>query len=729
MAAMIKIANERGSVLILVLFLVVVIGVFTAPLLLTTNQGQTNAVRGENAERANYMAESSLAILKRALIVMNPPSPAVQLTQLNQFIHTINNSNLVIRYDGRDYSPGLADAIVNANGFVEVTSTGSYGNVAAAAKNVAFTFMLSNSATNAPPGIFGENLVIQGATAADLTKFKTPTASSVPAADTNTEYVPADFRTELNDHFTKVWLDVPAAETPDTFTASTTTPISAVGYLAGAYHTCTNGDYTYNTSSTSVSPSPSRKCTNNISIDSQNRTMVINGDVIAGNNITINGAEANITINGNLVAGGTISCSGNKISKLTVTGSIIATGNINFSGCYFDANSVTVGSESSLGSISSNNDITFQQIKGLSVYGSITAARNIIFKDTETKLYVKNNISSSTGTITFDGNLKALDVDGSIIAPGNIYFKLVDNHATIDGDISSNSAITFSDNVNGLVVGGSIKSQGAMLFQNVIQAYGSQVTEVKGNISSNSTLTFNTNVSGLKVGGSIKSLGNLLFRGVIQKAGSNATTISGNISSKGTVFFNTNLDYVVLEGSLIGNGITFNGTPQNNTIIKGSIYNTSPELDLVFKTNVDFNITGSIYSNRGVDFQNQLTINKLDIDGSLYAKKNVNFSGNIENLDIEGSLMSQDEQVNFRSQINKMRVDDFIAAGKKVTFQGISGNSVTLGGISSYDKVDFNGNVNGRITIDYSAPGEYASGSSSSPGSAKIQFGSWGSTK
>lgn len=712
--------NEKGSSFLLVLFLVFLIAAVTAPLLLTVSQGQLFSIRGENTEKAYYTADSGAAIFKRALqeAYRSNSNFVLKETHINTVIDQINNniSNSDLPIEVSHVKPGLVGEFIRG---YQVTMKGTAGAERVQRdKTITLNFFTYDpvSSQGEIPGIFGRELTVQGPSAAFLMEyFRLPDNMQLTSADFELDYKTPQFMQELDEHFAMVMnaSDRPSARMPSASLVPEQ-PLKAADFLPASYASCSDP---FNQASTAGSPLPGRSCSGNVTINGQNKTMVIQGDVMASGDITLNAMDGNVIVNGNVVAGGNIGCS-SKLSRLTITGHLIANGSINMNCLIENNDSLMIG-----GTVSSTNgDITFtNRIKGIAIDGSLTAKNNIVFSDIDNKLQVKQNISSSTGSIQFNGsNTYGLTVGQSVMAAGPISFRTV-HGPTIGSHIMSGGTITFSDQVNGLYAGGSIISQGNMAF-GLIQSYGGKRSEVNGDISSNGSLTFNDHVSGLITGGSIKSRGSVVFARNIQQG----SQIGGDISSLSGITFKGNLDGVVVRGSIIGDGITFEQHPQAGTIIHGSINSYS---SVNFYQNVDFTVGKSIYAERDITIASGKTVNKLYIGDSMYANNDIFFGGNVDNLVVQGSVMSKNH-IDFEGFINAMKIEDFLTS-KIINFnKNIAGSQTKLGGISAQNKLDFKNQlyINGTIVIDYSPPGEYtdwSGGGTAQPGA--VVFSGWSS--
>lgn len=487
--------KEHGSALVLVLFLVLVIGLMTAPLLLSTNQGLHATIRSENAEQANYTAESGAAILRRAIIEsVRVRQIRMDASQINQLIGAINSANVTINGTKPQLKP-LSDLMQDSNqiGFRQTTLATVGDGSRARSKEVTLSFRVGNGSaggygpadggTGTGVGIFGYD-----GTAKDIVNqlqyFEKVSGEEI----TNNEILKPSFEKTYKLFFNKQ-MDM----RPAIMTAPFPHDVAKNGSVLNVK---------FNSAGTPTAFPITR--TGDYSVTQQ--TLVINGDLIVERDLTFPNYVNSIEITGNVIAGGDIRFYG-YINKFKVGKSMIAGGSIAFNGI----NSLTVN-----GDLSSEQGMMFpQSLTTGTIGGSILAGGGEIKFDYIQSLTVgagggTGHISNSNGDIHFTGEITNLKLpSGSVIAGGSdkgeISFQNITS-ASINGNLSAKDNITFQRQVGNLMISG----PGSIVAKEIkFEDYITKL-EMSGDLSSESSLDLK-GIGNLKVGGNIYAKGELEF--------------------------------------------------------------------------------------------------------------------------------------------------------------------------------------------------------------------------
>lgn len=567
--------NEQGSALILVLFLVLLISALSIPLLLATSQGYTNSHKGENGEKAYYIAESGAAVLKRALyeaIVGN--GVGMDQAGINQAIAAMNSDPP--RLYNNSAAPVLEQAVlVSAQDDAQTiaqTTLGSFGiDPVRRTKSITQQYLVvsGNSAGTTHSALFGKDVVSGSAFNNPEVKmfenyFVTPNAANNynPTLDAI-----SGFDDEFDAYFNAKMAGKPAP----------LAPLQALDVPLSGYSLASNCP-AITQSQTGVT------CQNDIVVKNGKSAekIVINGDLVSAKSISFPEYIKEIEINGNLLAGEAITLS--NYQKLTVNGSIVAGGKLAFNG----ASEIKVA-----GTISSKSDIGFGVIStSLTVGSSIVSSKDVSFGYLA-HLNVASGSISGGGGIAFNGAIGSGNVGQSIIAGEEVKFGYIGyltvgqsisgkpvafadigKLTVVSGSIISGSNATFGY-ITDLTAGGSISSAGSISFQNIGTA------SIGGSLYAPANLNFQY-ITDLYVGGSIYA-GNgngstgLRFNGVI-----------GKLAVVGTMLSTNKIDFPYIGsmtvGSFIGtkDKITFNGTAgsANNIQVKLGGITSGNKVDL-----------------------------------------------------------------------------------------------------------------------------------------------------
>ncbi|WP_409346908.1 hypothetical protein [Paenibacillus sp. MBLB4367] len=586
-------ANERGSALLLALFLVFLVSILAVSLLTAAMQGYTSSKKGENIEVANYAAESGAAIAKRAL----KEAVATQKLNLGQpqveaFVSAFNAKPLTL-----DHKPSLSFGIDTLDSsYFKLTSARTVGSDKLAKdKSVTLRFKLTPGSTGTAGAIFGKDVIAVAdpplySQHGNSHKIFVTEDNSAPLVDTSIPFV--QYKQQFESYFDAKMAERPLPLTPVTPIAPLNVPLAGYSLTAGNRQI-------------SDSPQGPTAYSGNITISNKGgNVLVVNGDLAAGGDIEISNNFTDITINGNMIAGGNIKIN-SYLQKLTVAGNIISGGPISFNG----AKAVQIG-----GTISSKADINFKGIDdasvGLTVGGSILAETGIQH-DNLAKLKVSGTISSRKG-IAYSGSIGSADIGQSIVAKDNLTFQSI-GKLLVGQNVSSQGDIAFGGTVNELKLqGGSIRSAGNLTFSHLGSA------AINGSISGGGTVQFQSSTNSF------------------------ALTGSGSIIAGQDVLFNGSLDNFSLTGSISsGRNVTFDNTISGTTI-DGSIY-AAGSLGFKYVGNLhvkDSMLSGSTYGN-GAGFRFSGQIGNLNVDGTVLSKNKIEFAGS-NKIDVKSFVGSID---------------------------------------------------------------------------------------
>lgn len=523
--------NERGSALLLALFLVFLVSILSVSLLTVAMQGHANSIKGENIEAANYAAESGAAITMRALkesVVKQKLS--LEQTQIDAFIADFNTKPLTL-----DHKPRLTFGAVPGESYAyTLTSTRSVGaDKLAKEKAVTLRFKLVPGTNNAAGAIFGKDIV-----ASD----DPPTHGSNDVFLTEDGSKPQVDKSLAFNEYKALFLDY--YESKMATRPLPLTPLQPQSVPLGNYQLAA-GNYTIN-----ATPHASALYSGKIS-SGLNR-LVVNGDIVAGDDFTFGGNE--LEINGNLIVGGSITFN-SYLNKLKVTGNMIAGKTISFN----SSSVVEIG-----GSISSQDAISFNGIndsdKGLTVGKSIIAEKGISFSNLN-KLTVADTISSQKN-ITVSGSLGEGSIRKSIVAGGDISFANI-SKLRVGSSLSANGSIGISGNIaemdlpNGSIIGGSNISFATISRMNVA-----------GSISGAQNVQFGDNITDAAVGGSIFAPGTLGFYGINKLSVGDSLLAGSKNGSTGFDFRGKQVSSLYVGGTILStNKIDF---PPMNKLNVGS---------------------------------------------------------------------------------------------------------------------------------------------------------------
>jgi|GEM_PF-2849238 len=673
-----SIKNERGSALVSVTYLVLLLSMITVPLLMFVNQGATNATRNAESEKAYYAAESGSTILQRALTeAINTSQIHMDATTINTVVAAINSKQLQV--NSLPLTLGnLQNTRTIADGqplfATEQTTTVAYTfNTRARTQSSTLRFKVDpgSASTNAyaynTNSIFGINAVVPNQSMV-TNKLQDGSTPATPNDAPQQAITGAEYNNQFNTYF-----DAQVAARPQPLTPEALTPVPSPNPPLSNY-TLTPGALTIdaNRSGAAVSGNILVKCCQS----GYTSTLVINGDVVSAGDINVQDFQE-ITINGNLIAGGNIKFN-SYINNLTINGDMIAGGDVNVVG-YVNNFKVT-------GSVMTGGSNGFSMPGGariIDIGGSLTSTSNI-------------TISSFDGGMTVGGSILATKT--YTVGKGEVF-------NVTNGEISAQTLIV-NGNVNHLSVAKSIKAKDPISFNSPFQTF-----VVGGNVSSQGDISFNQNVNTLKMsGGSIISGGNLLMQSV------NTMMMSGSLSAANSVNVRDTIGYGNIDNIVASNDITVKAL--NDMNMSGSL-SAGHNITFADGSTGSLKMGGSIYA------PNQLKLTyvaDLSVGGSVYAG-NTAMSDTIGSLAIEGTFLSKGALA-FK-YIRELTIGGFLGSEGQISFvETGSSPKPTFGGITTPVGVTIQSSSTYPIVLNYNPPGGTDSSAGSNP---IITFDNWGS--
>lgn len=489
---MLKNDRERGSTLMLVLGVVLVMSVLIIPLTAVLRTSINQSVMAANSEKAGSHAES-IARVYRKLLQEAAGSGLKQqdLRLLAQQLadHPLAMDGRVIRIRVLPDEPAPPDRIEI------ITESGSGPSKRQKKIIYHFSFSEGGGPGGAPGGdddvfYLKKQVVVSPSTYNFY--FKICDKPGVPDEDFfDNDYPPEkfaeDFLAYLDYFLQSVDLEPLTAPVP--------------GISANAPNS-----RTYNNLSGTVNETVDAK--GNIIFNSYLNTVTINGDVVAGGDITFNGIGT-LVIKGDLIAGGNIDFKG-WTGDLTVEGNIGAK-NLTFAG----GNNLTVGKWNT-----NTNQILDNS------FSSIIVAETFKVTNTVQNIRVSGdfsagnfNIGSMIGTLRVGGNmisggnldwhstLSVGEIGGSLKVANNFNMQRVDNLRIGESLIVGNH-LAFGNEIRDMLVGGSIVSLNNVTFHNNIAKIN-----VSGDFLVKGTMEFKIAIKDwFQVGGMLAILNDLIFK-------------------------------------------------------------------------------------------------------------------------------------------------------------------------------------------------------------------------
>ncbi|MEK8128598.1 hypothetical protein WMW72_11845 [Paenibacillus filicis] len=706
--------NERGAALILVLMLSMVITVGLTALILSTQQGQRNSVHDGNAERSNYIAESGAVIVKR--LVKNAADNNVQVLNLNaaqlKVLEDVKPSFTLDGTNDMKISPFKEEGkiVVNIEGFSKFNDS--------LQKRTKITLpVLANSngggSGSNGNGIFGNDVV--GTSVTEKNQKKTEQWVRHWDEKTSKESAPGqyykvtNYQEQMTNHFTKqIDANRPVFSTSAVFPLQgPTAPIIPLEVLDEK--NCSKSEF----QASDLDAVSEIYCTKNIVISPKGMTKKTP--------IYTNGS---ITVRGDITNG-------------TYMGTLSAKGNITFEGKIY-------GGE----------------------FGETISGGQIIFMD-ELNGGAFSSRLSARGDIEFRGNINGVTFSGDTLSGGSIYYKRVVNNITYSGRLSVQQNIVFEEGLKkgtfsiGLVAGNdllfkrSVGDTGPVIISGLMESGGElkffepvRNVTASGRFVSGKAMTFNKEVgSNFVVSGSLHSHGGITFVEPVTNS-----TVSGGLYAKGDITFQKaiqgnstlgeiksgnnitfqNVDGSTITGDVIANGLlAFNGNLNEGALFKQNLVSNSANSDLKFSAGSRVAVEGSIYSARGIDF-NQL--NGVKVGKSVYAYKDIRMPTNLSYLNVTGAVLSRDGSVTFPKLFgcgskDACYIGSFVAGTAGINFNYNLDGFMYFGGLSTAQAINYNGTQNGppnTIRISRKVPEGYTEDNSNNSGG--INFGEWRTT-
>lgn len=590
---MIMKSNERGSALLLSLFMVLLLMLLMTPLLLSLSTGYATSAKGGNWEQANYIAESGTSIARRALLeAVTNYNVSLGNDEIKAFINNDFKNNPPKLYENTvapvpELRPGKGTAL-------ELITTGEYGiDQVKRKKQLSLEIKVttgdgSGSENAAGEGIFATNVVVNGTLNSQCTdqgntmscqslyekKMRQPDYKEIVSMNYVSKSY-ASYEEEFMAYYQSVFSKKPERTLPLEVPAS---PIKN--------SSLSNSAITITETENRNKPALSKE---DITIKSSGSSSItIDGDVISAKDVIFDGYFSEIVIKGNLYAGGSIRFT-NSINTMTVKGALYVNNdyngrvqNLTVGGPFTGKNNVSFESEQQLrvgGSIISGSNLSFQYLPLLEVQGSISGIANVTFQSQGTnnavingyvvagnqltfhyvnKMEVLNGFSAKN--ITFAGAFHTAVIKaGSIVSDGDLNLQWVKN-INVSGDISGTN-ITFSDQED-VIIGGTIYAS-----DNLRLAHTRKL-EVGGSIYAGSKkgaggMTITNNLDNVLIKGTLLTTNDLTFPYIIN------TTVKSFVGSLGTITIRqTSGDGSLrLGGITAGNGVKVPEWNVNDSIV------------------------------------------------------------------------------------------------------------------------------------------------------------------
>jgi type II secretory pathway pseudopilin PulG len=403
--------NQTGSALNMVLVAVIIIGIFTAPMLMSAGQGTSSAIRAQNDECALYMVESALDMMKNALdeAINGEAGISVGLDEMETFVGEFNTKAEVL-FAGTANPPQIVawPKESDEEKILEISASCGTGEHI---MDRTITLKLDDwQQGNANSNEFAEVFGSPGVASSAYT-----VRDNFVIEDNNGNWVSLSFEkvTDTNEYTVQFnqYFDSKLAERTSYLSAN---EIITQGYSLdqGEYNLSgqKNSSIQYSGNIMVVGDSEVKGnlvSGGNITIESNVKTLVIEGDLVAEGNITIRGGVESIYVLGDVKAAN-IAFEGSA-GTFKVDGNVLTKGNLSVN----DISDFTVGESLSVnGNISfSGNGDTFYV--GDSIFGtnvSFNKFNDVIIEDT---VYAGGNIA-------FQHQINNLDIGGSMLAKGNI---------------------------------------------------------------------------------------------------------------------------------------------------------------------------------------------------------------------------------------------------------------------------------------------------------------------
>ncbi len=616
--------NEKGSVLLLSLFMVLLLTLLMTPLLLSLSTGSTTSAKGGNWEQANYIAESGTSIARRALLeAVSNHNVSLNNDQISSFITDFKQNPPTLYQNA--VSPEIRLDYASKSSNAKLYTKGTFGAEPVKRDK---TLMLeikttqgngSGETPNAGEGIFATNVVVNGTlndscndqsntlTCQNLyeKKMRQPDGQEIVSMNYKSNTF-KNYEEEFMAYYNSVFQNKPKL----------LSPISPADVLE-----IPGSPYKSYEPVMILGNSEGQSTTKDIIIDTSDQNLTIRGDLITAGNIIIKSYLDSLTIEGDLyVKGKVIFNHSSSLKSFRVGGNMIVDGGFTD----HSWSEFTVG-----GSISSQKEIYFKKSQTILIGGSILAGGSLQF-DQLAKLTVGDSISAK-GKMVFQGGIKTIEVkNGSILSGADIQFtSSINEGIQVSNNISAATDIIFSGNLTSATIQkGSLIAGNQLIFSNVatFSSYGSF---------------------------SAKYIG---FRDYY--AFTNLTIHNGSIISEGDI----NLIWmknVKISHDISGANIVLPG--QTDIYIGGSIY-ASGTLRMSYTRGLT--IGGSIYA------------------GSGKGKGGIINTGNLENVKIHGAVLSTGD-INLPYIVNTS-IKSFIGSLGTLTIHQTSGNgSLQVGGITA----------------------------------------------
>lgn len=426
--------NEKGSTLVLALFLVLLLSALSVPLLLSLGQGNVNNKKGERTEQAQYAAESGMAIVKRVMQeAFYNENMELTADQVNDITSGVNKLPLMT---------GTVETNSSGN---ELKSTGKAGwGILNRTRFVLMSYE-AQQGSSAPPGIFGTDVV---------SKYLLDNKNKVFYDYQNLGFAQpyVDFDQEFRAAFQTLMADQP--EAADYFIPTGESPFCENPSLPNGVECDSNHNVKFKyINNTDITVDTDVITKGNITFETS-RTVTINGDVIAGGKIEATGKELNLIVAGSIYANGAIQLNNRNSS---ITGNLVSYSQLTFGS---EANAFSIGKDVvSAGSL----NIGMNTFSSIDIGGNVSSQGNIAIGTINRSLAIGGSVYSG-GTLDIN-SIALLSIDGSVLSTGTITFKDEARNTTIKGALLTLGNLDFKRQLNKLVVEKTVGCLGEMSIQ------------------------------------------------------------------------------------------------------------------------------------------------------------------------------------------------------------------------------------------------------------------------
>ncbi|MCF6092694.1 hypothetical protein L1765_01635 [Microaerobacter geothermalis] len=544
------IKKEEGSALVLVLFLVALLTVFTTPLLLSTYEGYRNTLKTEQSEQAQQLAEAGINMtLSYFKEKYDPFNPMQTLLDAISYADSVSEQEL-------GFSLGDIEVAIDT-GVKEIRSTGRV-------KDEEITITLSYNPPFPPNlGIFSYPLVFGDVkNISDLESFKDD--DGVPITEEQILEYYADFENDFN-------ILVSQLPTGDDIVYSQDWPAGSQlpEGLSSSLELTLSPDNTPDPVA-----EPEKFIDNNgvltllaktVEIDTGNNygsSWTIPYPIIATESIKINtdfnNEKDQLTIQGSLTSIGSFEIK-DKSTSITIEGNVLSSGDIKIGKEVKD-----LRIDGFL--VSRNGDMVMnQKLEKLNVLGDVMALKKISVGQDSKIINIDGKIASVNDMIDFNQKIEDLLIEEDVIAYKKVNIGQDSSDITINGNlISETDMVDIHSKIDGLTIGKNVVAEkkinigqdgGNFQFNgNLISQSGeidlNQKLEnvvIEGALVAGNKVNFGQDIQQLTINGSVASLNN----SVDFNQKSVDININGDILAKKEITFDKNLEQIRILGRAV----------------------------------------------------------------------------------------------------------------------------------------------------------------------------------